>query len=106
MYARLHTPSRHRTRIIYLNELLVRQPSHGPPSLKVVDVCDQAVWCLSSCKNNHGIGELLNDSLETFWQSDGPQPHTVTVLFQRKTTISEICLYNDYKVDESYTPSR
>ncbi|CDI98131.1 Anaphase-promoting complex subunit 10 [Echinococcus granulosus] len=73
---------------------------------KVCDVSDRAVWCLSSCKSNHGINELLNESLDTYWQSDGPQPHTVTVQFPQKTIISEICLYNDYKVDESYTPSR
>ncbi|VDD76539.1 unnamed protein product [Mesocestoides corti] len=73
---------------------------------KVYDVCDRAVWCLSSCKNNHGIDQLLSDSLDTYWQSDGPQPHTVTVQFPQKTAVSEICLYNDYKVDESYTPSR
>ncbi|KAL7060654.1 hypothetical protein AAHC03_09785 [Spirometra sp. Aus1] len=73
---------------------------------KVRDVCDQAIWCLSSCKNNHGIEQLLSDSLDTFWQSDGPQPHTVTVQFPRKIVISAICLYTDYKVDESYTPSR
>ncbi|VDO11560.1 unnamed protein product [Rodentolepis nana] len=70
------------------------------------DVSDRAVWCLSSCKNNHGINELLNESLESYWQSDGPQPHTVTIQFPQKTVISEICLYNDYRVDESYTPSR
>lgn len=77
-----------------------------PLPIKVCDVSDRAVWCLSSCKSNHGINELLNESLDTYWQSDGPQPHTVTVQFPQKTIISEICLYNDYKVDESYTPSR
>lgn len=74
--------------------------------LQVYDVSDRAVWCLSSCKNDHGISELLNESLDAYWQSDGPQPHTVTVQFPQKTIISEICLYNDYKMDESYTPSR
>ncbi|KAH6946001.1 hypothetical protein HPB50_011021 [Hyalomma asiaticum] len=44
--------------------------------------------------------------LETYWQSDGPQPHLVNVHFRRKTTIQGICIYADYKLDESYTPNR
>ncbi|KAH6920710.1 hypothetical protein HPB50_028302 [Hyalomma asiaticum] len=43
---------------------------------------------------------------ETYWQSDGPQPHLDNVHFRRKTTIHGICIYADYKLDESYTPSR
>lgn len=88
------------------NVIFCQVDNSFPPVSKFCDVSDRAVWCLSSCKNHHGINELLNESLETYWQSDGPQPHTVTVQFPQKTVISEICLYNDYKVDESYTPSR
>lgn len=73
---------------------------------KVRDVCEQVVWSLSSCKPGHGIAQLLSDSTDTFWQSDGPQPHCVTVQFHQKTQLVRLCLYTDYKVDESYTPSR
>jgi anaphase-promoting complex subunit 10 len=44
--------------------------------------------------------------METYWQSDGQLPHLVNIQFQRKTTISHIYIYSDYKLDESYTPSK
>ncbi|KAH6919923.1 hypothetical protein HPB50_029089 [Hyalomma asiaticum] len=44
--------------------------------------------------------------LETYWQSDGPPAHIDNVHFCRKTTIQGICIYADYKLDESYTPNR
>lgn len=44
--------------------------------------------------------------METYWQSDGQLPHLVNIQFSRKTTISQIFIYSDYKLDESYTPSR
>ncbi|KAL3320186.1 hypothetical protein Ciccas_001154 [Cichlidogyrus casuarinus] len=73
---------------------------------KVRDVCGEAVWCLSSCKVGHGIDQLLDNRLDLFWQSDGPQPHLVTMLFNRRTWLSDLYLYFDYQLDESYTPSR
>ena len=53
-----------------------------------------------------GVDQLIDGSLDTYWQSDGPQPHLINIQFRRKTTITDICLYADYKADESYTPSR
>ena len=53
-----------------------------------------------------GVEQLRDGSLDTYWQSDGPQPHLVNIQFQRKMTIEDICIYADYKSDESYTPSR
>ena len=50
--------------------------------------------------------QLRDGSLDTYWQSDGPQPHLVNIQFHRKMTIEDICIYTDYKSDESYTPSR
>lgn len=44
--------------------------------------------------------------METYWQSDGQLPHLVNIQFQRKTMVSHIYIYTDYKLDESYTPSR
>ncbi|VDP87185.1 unnamed protein product [Echinostoma caproni] len=73
---------------------------------KVRDVCRKAIWSLSSCKPGHGIEQLMDGSTDTFWQSDGPQPHCVTIQFPQKTTLVRLCLYTDYKADESYTPSR
>jgi anaphase-promoting complex subunit 10 len=53
-----------------------------------------------------GVEQLRDNSTETYWQSDGQLPHLVNILFPRKTTISQIYIYSDYKLDESYTPSR
>lgn len=44
--------------------------------------------------------------METYWQSDGQLPHLINIQFPRKTTISHIYIFSDYKLDESYTPGR
>lgn len=50
--------------------------------------------------------QLRDNCMDTYWQSDGQLPHLVNIQFQRKTAISQIYIYTDYKLDESYTPSR
>jgi anaphase-promoting complex subunit 10 len=64
------------------------------------------VWTLSSARLGSGVEQLLDGNLNTFWQSDGTQPHSLTVQFPRKTWVSELCMQVDFKADESYTPSR
>lgn len=66
----------------------------------------QAVWSLSSCKPGFGIMQLRDGSDETYWQSDGPQPHLINIEFLRKTAVQQISVFVDYKQDESYTPSK
>lgn len=53
-----------------------------------------------------GVDQIRDDRADTYWQSDGQLPHLVNIQFQKKTTISDIYIYTDYKLDESYTPSR
>jgi anaphase-promoting complex subunit 10 len=53
-----------------------------------------------------GVDLLRDGRDDTYWQSDGPQPHLVNISFQKKVFLSAICLYTDYKLDESYTPQR
>ena len=65
-----------------------------------------ASWTLSSAKPGNGIEQLLDENPDTFWQSDGGQPHLVTVSFYRKTKVSDIWLYLNYRSDESYTPQQ
>ncbi len=43
------------------------------------EIGSRASWSLSSCKTGFGVEQLRDDSLETYWQSDGPQPHYVTI---------------------------
>ena len=65
-----------------------------------------AVWSVTSAKPGNGVELLRDNNLDTYWQSDGAQPHLVNVQFQRKVRIRELALYADYKLDESYTPSK
>ncbi|RUS20085.1 anaphase-promoting complex, subunit 10-domain-containing protein [Endogone sp. FLAS-F59071] len=70
------------------------------------DIGGMAIWSLSSCKTGYGVEQLRDDSIETYWQSDGPQPHLVNIQFSKKTTVRQVSIYTDYKQDESYTPSK
>lgn len=63
-----------------------------------------ATWSLSSSKSGFGVEQLRDNCMDTYWQSDGPQPHLVNISFTRKTTIKVVCIYVDYVLDESYTP--
>lgn len=42
----------------------------------------------------------------TFYRSDGPQPHRVTVYFVKRVGIRDIRFFVDYTEDESYTPTK
>ncbi|XP_062134947.1 anaphase-promoting complex subunit 10 [Drosophila sulfurigaster albostrigata] len=72
----------------------------------VREVGAQAVWSLSSCKPGFGVERLRDNIMDTYWQSDGQLPHLVNIQFHKRTNISQIFIYTDYKLDESYTPSR
>ncbi|KAL7751076.1 Anaphase-promoting complex subunit 10 [Sorochytrium milnesiophthora] len=68
------------------------------------DVSNQCVWTVSSSKPDYGVRHLLDDSPDTYWQSDGACPHHVTMQFATRTTFSHMSVYLDYTRDESYTP--
>jgi Anaphase-promoting complex, subunit 10 (APC10) len=42
--------------------------------------------------------------LTTFWQSDGAQPHLLTLRFYKRETVLGVAMYLDFAQDESYTP--
>jgi len=67
---------------------------------------DKAIWTLSTAKPGNGIEQLRDNNLETYWQSDGVQPHFINIQFLRKMSVSKVCLYLDYNLDESYTPKK
>uniref|UniRef100_A0A8C1Y6E3 Anaphase-promoting complex subunit 10 n=1 Tax=Cyprinus carpio TaxID=7962 RepID=A0A8C1Y6E3_CYPCA len=60
-------------------------PGADPKQLErtgtVREIGSQAVWSLSSCKPGFGVDQLRDDNLETYWQSDGSQPHLVNIQF-------------------------
>ncbi|CAH9107234.1 unnamed protein product [Cuscuta europaea] len=66
----------------------------------------KAAWSVSSSKTGNGVAFLRDDNLDTFWQSDGTQPHLINIQFQKKVKLQLVILYVDYKLDESYTPSK
>lgn len=66
----------------------------------------EGVWTLSTAKPGNGVEQLRDDNLDTYWQSDGVQPHTVSIQFQKKMCMTEVSFYVDAKLDESYTPKR
>ena len=65
-----------------------------------------AVFTISSAKPGNGVEQLRDNNLETFWQSDGQAPHLVNIQFVRKTSVSKLCFFVDYGLDESYTAKK
>ena len=63
-------------------------------------------WSVSSAFPGFGVEQLRDLSTDTYWQSDGQLPHLVNIQFRRKTTVSHVRVFTDFKLDESYTPSR
>eukprot|EP00397_Hematodinium_sp_SG-2012_P063285 GEMP01087109.1.p1 GENE.GEMP01087109.1~~GEMP01087109.1.p1 ORF type:complete len:118 (+),score=7.51 GEMP01087109.1:57-410(+) len=66
------------------------------------EIGDEAIWTLSTAKPGSGIDKLLDNNVETFWQSDGPQPHFVNVQFTKKMRVSEVRLYVSLLVASRY----
>ncbi|XP_062520525.1 anaphase-promoting complex subunit 10-like [Corticium candelabrum] len=73
---------------------------------KLNEIGDEAVWSVSSCKVGFGVQQLRDGNLDSYWQSDGTQPHLIDIQFPRKTAIQELGVYTDFRIDESYTPSK
>ena len=84
-------------------------PAHSQADLSTkrdVGSIEGTSWMLSSAKSQHGIAQLTSDDVETLWQSDGTQPHTVTIHFPRRTAVTHVSIYHDILRDDSYTPTR
>lgn len=70
------------------------------------DIGSLALWKLSSHKPGCGLHQLRDDNPETFWQSDGAQPHHITIHFNKRVQIEQVAIFTYYPFDESYTPSK
>lgn len=68
------------------------------------NVNNLAWWNPSSSKQGNPVENILNDDPNSFWQSDGAQPHLIDVYFSRMMSIALIALYFSISSDESYTP--
>ena len=78
----------------------------GASRVDTVEIGKLAVWSVTSAKPGNGVELLRDNNLDTYWQSDGAQPHLVNIQFQKKVKLRELAIYADYKLDESYTPSK
>lgn len=83
-------------------ENVLRDPATLEP---LRDLSKEAVWSVSTAKPGNGVEQLLDSSTDTYWQSDGPQPHLISAQFSAKFKLSEVLLYLSFEQDESYTPA-
>ncbi|EFR04164.1 anaphase-promoting complex subunit 10 [Nannizzia gypsea CBS 118893] len=75
-----------------------------PPNLR--EISSLASWTVSTYKPGSGVAALRHPSSNQFWQSDGPQPHTLCLHFFKRVSIVRIRVYLDFELDESYTPTK
>ncbi|MES1905993.1 MAG: Anaphase-promoting complex subunit 10, partial [Paramarteilia canceri] len=52
------------------------------------------------------LSNAFDGQSNTYWQSEGPQPHKIDAQFMKRMPFSILAIYTDYKVDESYTPKK
>ncbi|KAI0249854.1 anaphase-promoting complex subunit 10, partial [Lactifluus subvellereus] len=76
-----------------------------PPPFPWPDIGHLAKWSVSSFKFGFGPECLQDRDPDTFWHSDGPQPHFITVEFPRKMAVQKLSIFLSYKLDDSYTPA-
>ena len=70
------------------------------------EIGNEAVWSLSTAKPGNGVEQIRDGNMDSYWQSDGGQPHLINIQFHRKISLSEVAFYLDYQLDESYTPKK
>ena len=75
-----------------------------PPNLR--EISSLASWTVSTSKPGCGVAALRHPSPSQYWQSDGPQPHTLTLHFFKLVAVVRIRVYLDFELDESYTPTK
>ncbi|KAI5456420.1 anaphase-promoting complex, subunit 10-domain-containing protein [Mariannaea sp. PMI_226] len=77
-----------------------------PATIGLKEISNLAKFTVSTHKPGNGVEELRSDDLKLYWQSDGPQPHRLTVYFVKRVGIRDIRFFVDYNEDESYTPTK
>ncbi|KAK0651041.1 galactose-binding domain-like protein [Cercophora newfieldiana] len=80
-------------------------PVFDPTAIGLREINNLAHFGVSSHKPGYGVDQLLSDDLDQYWQSDGQQPHLLTIHFLRRVEIRALRFYVDYSQDESYTPT-
>ena len=90
------------------SRVLTRSLAHSlTPSYSLLSLLSLSVsWSVSSAKPGNGVDLLVDGRNDSFWQSDGSQPHCITLQFQEPVELSRVAIACDFRVDESYTPQR
>ncbi len=92
------------------DDSLLESAPHDPDDSRLLaglrDISSLATWTLSSSKPGCALPQLRHPSPTHFWQSDGPQPHTLTLHFFKLVSIVKMRIYLDFDLDESYTPTK
>ena len=52
------------------------------------EVSDEAVVTVSSARIGYGVDCLVDHNMETYWQSNGERPHTITFFFDEVKSIA------------------
>lgn len=89
-----------------LLESVPHDPDDSRQLIGLRDISSLATWTLSSSKPGCALPQLRHPSPSHFWQSDGPQPHTLTLHFFKLVAIVKMRVYLDFDLDESYTPTK
>ena len=83
----------------------MREPeAFPPPGLK--EISSLASWTVSTAKPGNGVAALRSPDPAQFWQSDGPQPHLLSIHFFKLVSVVRIQILLDFDNDESYTPTK
>lgn len=83
---------------------LDKSPSPLPSDLR--EISSLASWTVSTHKPGCGVAALRSPDHTQYWQSDGPQPHTLSLHFFKLVAVVKIRVYLDFSLDESYTPTK
>lgn len=70
-----------------------------------LDVSHLGKWSLSSSKTAQDASYLLDQSAESYWQTDGDLPHHTEVQFSKLVSVSWIAIFKHAQCDDSYTPA-
>ncbi|KAF4471245.1 anaphase-promoting complex subunit 10 [Fusarium albosuccineum] len=81
-------------------------PLIDPATAGLKEISNLARFTVSSHKPGNGVEALKSDDTAQFWQSDGPQPHKLTMYFTKRVSIRDIRFYVNHHEDESYTPTK
>ncbi|KAL4970348.1 anaphase promoting complex subunit DOC1 [Aspergillus stella-maris] len=81
-----------------------KSPTPLPNDLR--EISSLASWTVSTHKPGCGVAALRSPDHTQYWQSDGPQPHTLTLHFFKLVAVVKIRVYLDFSLDESYTPTK